>query len=91
MASIEIKRRDAKTGNKRAKTVHKLSLAEAQQGQWARAAAGALHHFYIEGTSVCGQKLPGQVRADTMRKLCPECYSAVSHAASYGGALDSTS
>ncbi len=88
MANFEIKRRDAKTGNKREKAVRRLSPAEAQKGQWARATIGTLHHFFIEGTSVCGRQLPAKVRVDTTRKLCPECYSAVNHAAGLGGVLD---
>jgi hypothetical protein len=87
MANFEIKRRDSKTGNKQEKIVRKLSAAEAEKGRWARAAVGALHHFFIEGTSVCGQKLPEPARADATRKLCPECYSAVNRAVSFGGAL----
>lgn len=83
MASFEIKRRDAKTGNKRDRTVRKLSPAEAQKGQWARAAAGALHHFFIEDTSVCGRQLPTKIVADATRKLCPECYAAVIYAAGH--------
>lgn len=81
MASIEIKRRDAKTGNKRERIVRKLSTAEAQRGLWARSGSGILHHFFIDGTSVCGRQLPAHVIADATRKLCPECFTAVNHAA----------
>ena len=88
MATFEIKRRDAKTGNKHEKVVRKLSLAEAQAGRWARAAIGSLHHFFIEGTSVCGRPQPQPVRADAVRKLCPECYTALNRVSGYG-ALES--
>lgn len=84
MASFEVKRRDAKTGNKRERSVPKLSPAEAQSGIWARSAVGRLHHFFVDGSSVCGRQLPPQVTADATRKLCPECYTAVNRAAEHG-------
>ncbi len=81
MSTFAIRRRDSKTGNKRDKVVRKLSSAEVRDGQWGRAATGAAHHFYIDGTSVCGRPIPAKAVADATRKLCPECYAAVHHAA----------
>lgn len=88
MANFEIKRRDAKTGNKKERTVRKLSGAEVRAGQWARGGTGPTHHFFIEGMSVCGRPLPDKMISDTTRKLCPECYAAVNLATAHGGLND---
>jgi len=83
MASFGIKRQDSKTGNKKERVFRKLSVDEAQAGQWVR--DGAAHHFYINGISVCNRPLPSQGGKATMtRKLCGECYSALSNAIAHG-------
>ncbi len=80
MSTFAIRRRDSKTGNKREKVVRKLSAAETRNGQWARGVTGTAHHFFVDGTSVCGRQMPAKAVADATRKLCPECYAGVNHA-----------
>ena len=77
-----IKKRDAKTGNKRERVVVKLSAEQVRAGAWTRGAGGSAHHFFIDGTSVCGrpQTFTG-LRESGIRKLCPECFAAVNRAA----------
>ncbi len=79
MAEVAIKRRDAKTGNKRERTFRKLSAEELKAGQWTRGAGGSAHHFFIEGMSVCGRpQIFTDPREGMTRKLCPDCYAAFS-------------
>ncbi len=83
MAGFGIKRQDSKTGNKKERVIRKLSVDEAQGGQWVR--DGGAHHFYINGMSVCNRPLRSQGSKETMmRKLCAECYSALSNAIAHG-------
>jgi hypothetical protein len=81
MMDYAIKKRDAKTGNKRERVVVKLSRDQVQAGQWTRGAGGSTYHFFIDQVSVCGreQVFVGQ-RDSALRKLCPDCYAAVSRA-----------
>ncbi len=73
-----IKKRDAKTGSKRERTVAALSMAQVRAGEWARGAGGSAHHFFIDGTSVCGRpRVLGGLRENSVRKLCPDCFAAV--------------
>lgn len=79
MAEVAIKRRDAKTGNKRERIIRKLSPEELKAGQWTRGAGGSAHHFFIDGTSVCGRpQIFTDPRESMTRKLCPECYASFS-------------
>lgn len=81
MAEVFIKRREAKTGSKREKSVHKLSQEQVKAGEWTRGAGGSAHHFFIDGMSVCGRpQFFIDTRESTLRKLCAECYAAVSRA-----------
>ena len=78
-----IRKRDAKTGNKRERVVAKLSLEQVRAGEWARGAGGAAHHFFIDGTSVCGRpRVLTGLRENAVRKLCPDCFAAVNRTTS---------
>lgn len=76
-----IKKRDAKTGNKRERVIVKLSKDQVQAGKWTRGAGGSAYHFFIGDVSVCGrdQVFVG-LRDSAVRKLCPDCYAAVNRA-----------
>ncbi len=81
MAEVIIKRGDAKTGGKRERAVHKLSPEQVKAGEWTRGAGGSAHHFFIDGMSVCGRpQVFSNIRESMTRKLCPECFAAVSRA-----------
>ena len=81
VSEVLIKRREAKTGSKREKVVHKLSQEQVKAGEWTRGAGGSAHHFFIDGISVCGRpRIFTDPRESMMRKLCAECYAAVSRA-----------
>ncbi len=76
-----IKKRDAKTGKKKERTVVKLSAQQLQGGEWTRGAGGSAHHFFIEGVSVCGRKqLFTGLAEGNVRKLCADCFAAVNRA-----------
>ena len=76
MASIGIRRRDSKTGNKKERIVRRLSAEEVQAGHWAR--DGGAHHFYINGTSVCNRPLRNHPdKGLGMRNLCAQCYASL--------------
>ena len=81
MASFEIKKRDAKTGNKRERVVAKLTPEQVRAGRWTQGAGGSAHHFFIEGLSVCGRPLIFEnEKPSLVRKLCADCYAAVNRA-----------
>jgi len=83
VASFGIKRQESKTGTKKERVIRKLSVDEAQAGHWAR--DGGAHHFYINGVSVCNRPLRSHPdKGTSMRKLCAECYSALSNAIAHG-------
>ncbi len=82
-----IKKRDAKTGNKKERTVAKLSAQQLQGGAWTRGAGGsarrgsAAYHFFIDGVSVCGRKqMVSGLAEGNIRKLCADCFAAVNRA-----------
>jgi hypothetical protein len=81
MADFAIKKRDAKTGNKKERVVAKLSSDQIKGGKWIRGAGGAAYHFFIADTSVCGRSLVfTNLREGPVRRLCPDCYAAVNRA-----------
>lgn len=83
MADFGIKKRDAKTGNKKERVIPKVSLHQVQNGQWTRGVAGPAYHFFVDGASLCGRMRSGTGLKDTaVRKLCPECFAAVSRTVS---------
>lgn len=76
-----IKKRDAKTGNKKERSVVKLSAQQVQAGAWTRGAGGSAHHFFIDGMSVCGRpQIFARPAEGALRKLCPDCFAAVNRA-----------
>ena len=88
MADFAIKKRDAKTGNKKERLVVRLSAEQVRAGDWTRGAGGAAHHFFIDGVSVCGRRLVFEGRPDgPVRRLCPDCYAAVHRATAGAEAL----
>jgi hypothetical protein len=81
MADFTIKKRDAKTGNKKERIVVKLSKEQVNAGSWTRGAGGSAHHFFIDGTSICGRRETFINRqGGTVRLLCADCYAAVNRA-----------
>ncbi len=81
MADFTIKKRDAKTGSKKERVVAKLSQAQVNAGSWTRGAGGSAHHFFIDGTSICGRRETFTNRQDgPVRLLCADCYAAVNRA-----------
>lgn len=81
MADFTIKKRDAKTGNKKERVVARLSAAQVDAGRWTRGAGGSAHHFFIDGLSVCGRRQTfTRLPEGPVRLLCPDCYAAVNRA-----------
>jgi hypothetical protein len=74
-----IRKRDAKTGNKRERVIARLSAEQVRAGEWARGAGGSAYHFFIDNASACGRlRVFTGLRESNVRALCPECFAAVS-------------
>lgn len=83
MADFSIRRRDSKTGNKKERSVRRLSAEELSSGVWGRSVSGSAHHFFVNGQSICGRRSSTDGREVAIRPLCAECFASVGRGVSH--------